>query len=45
MIHSNNPLAHGNIDEELDDVQLYGYDPEASLLQKKIIMSLLCQFL
>lgn len=35
MIHSNNPLAHGNIDEEPADVQLYGYDPEASLLQKK----------
>ena len=28
MIHSNNPLAHGDIDEEPADVQLYGYDPE-----------------
>ncbi|CAH3123980.1 unnamed protein product [Pocillopora meandrina] len=45
MIHSNNPLAHGNIDEEPADVQLYGCDPEAPLLQKKIIMSLLSQFL
>ena len=28
MIHSNNPLAHGDIDEEPADVQLYWYDPE-----------------
>ena len=28
MIHSNNPLAYEDIDEEPADVQLYGYDPE-----------------
>ena len=28
MIHSNNQLAHRDIDEEPTDVQLYGYDPE-----------------
>ena len=28
MIHSNNPLAHRDIDEEPADVQLHGYDPE-----------------
>ena len=28
MIHSNNPLAHRDIDEEPANVQLYGYDPD-----------------
>ena len=28
MMHSNNPLAHEDVDGEPDDLQLYGYDPE-----------------
>ena len=28
MIHCNNPLAHGALDREPDDLELYGYDPE-----------------
>ncbi|CAH3157625.1 unnamed protein product, partial [Porites evermanni] len=28
MMHANNPLAHGDVDGEPDDIQLYGYDPE-----------------
>ena len=27
-MHANNPLAHGDVDGEPDDIQLYGYDPE-----------------
>ena len=28
MMHRNNPLAHGALDGEPDDLELYGYDPE-----------------
>ena len=28
MMHANNPLAHGDVDGEPDDIQLYRYDPE-----------------
>ncbi|CAH3176302.1 unnamed protein product, partial [Porites lobata] len=28
MMHANNPLAHGDVDGEPDDIQFYGYDPE-----------------
>ena len=28
MMHSNKPLAHGDVDGEPDDLHLYGYDPE-----------------
>ena len=27
-MHANNPLAHGDVDGEPDDIQLYGYDQE-----------------
>ena len=27
-MHANNPLAHGDVDGEPDNIQLYGYDPE-----------------
>lgn len=40
MIHSNNPLAHRNIDEEPDDVQLYGYDPEAEESNNVVVESI-----
>ena len=45
MMHANNPLAHGDVDGEPDDIQFYGYDPEGPLLQKKITTLLLTQFL
>ena len=41
MMHANNPLAHGDVDGEPDDIQLYGYDQRAPLLQKKITTLLL----
>lgn len=28
MLHANNPLAHGSLDDEPDDPEIYGYDPE-----------------
>ena len=28
MMHANNPLAHGDVDGEPDDIQLHRYDPE-----------------
>lgn len=28
MMHHDNPLAHGEIDEEPDDIESYGYDPD-----------------
>ena len=30
MIHDNNPLAHGLVDEEPDDLAMYGYDAQGS---------------
>ena len=28
MLHANNPLACGSLDDEPDDPEIYGYDPE-----------------
>ena len=28
MMHAHNPPAHGDVDGEPGDIQLYGYDPE-----------------
>jgi len=38
MFHTDNPLAHGLLDEEPSDMEIYGYDPRDHLPLGEIIM-------
>ena len=35
MMHVDNPLSHGQLDENPDDIEFYGYDPDGPSTQEE----------